>query len=212
MKIPYGVALVAFLLTATPAIADYQYYNNDRGGGYYYETQPQRNNSVVRPSIGLDYVYSDVELGKLPDEVPHKLNSFDATLGLKFGRYIGLEAFIQKSADTTKTVAEDLDLSSSFYAYGLDLNIYAPIMSDKVDFLVALGGAEYRFEEEIEPYSPMHMSFTEKEDCFGIRAGLGLQFYLSDRVAIRALGRYVWLNSDYLDYIKEFTIGGRVYF
>ena len=120
MKIPYGVALVAFFLTATPAIADYQYYNNDRGGGYYYEAPQQRrvyraddgyyrrseprNSFGIQPSIGLDYVYSDVELDTLPDEIPNTFNSFNIALGAKFGRYVGLEGFYQKSGNATEDI------------------------------------------------------------------------------------------------------------
>ena len=74
-----------------------------------------------------------------------------------------------------------------------------------MDFLFALGAAQYKFEGKI-------FDFKEKEDCFGARAGLGLQVNFNEHFAVRALGRLVWLDSDYLDYIKEFTIGGRVYF
>ncbi len=209
----YITILTVLLLGITSAHADYEYYNDNNNGYYnnsrssYFNNKKDVSTFSVRPSVGLDYVYSDVFVGDdlLRDYVGHRFNSFNVSLGLRFGQYIGLEAFYQKSDDAEKDVY-GFNVATNFYAYGADLNFYIPTQFRSLEVLVALGAGQYEFEAELKGLA------SESEKKFAPRAGLGLQYNINEYIGIRGMGRIVWLNSDYVDDIQELSIGARVYF
>ena len=190
------------LLSTKPLLAEYTYYNDN---SYRKNTRENPDTFDIQASIGIDYVYSDVEIDDIfEDYIPHTFNSYNISLGTRFGKYVGLEAFYQKSNDADRNIL-GYNVSTNFQAYGIDLTLYGPTQYDNLFALLSLGAGNYNYEASI-------LNFKEDDDCLGIRVGAGLQVDITKHFAIRMQGRLIWLDSESIDHMREFTIGTRIYF
>lgn len=116
---------------------------------------------------------------------------------------IGIEGFYQIAGG----VNDDLGDDSDFRVYGVEFIMELPA-SELIDFVASLGFVKYEFE-----HTP---SGGEKirEDCEGVRFGLGFQINLNKHIALRTMYHYSSINSniDKFDNISELTAGFRIYF
>ena len=82
----------------------------------------------MRPYVGIDYAYSDADISKIDNKqyFNHQFNTGDINVGVRMGKYMGVEAFFQKSMEEKKTVFNTIKTKADFYAYGLDLMGYMP--------------------------------------------------------------------------------------
>ena len=166
----------------------------------------------MRPYVGIDYAYSDADISKIDNKqyFNHQFNSGDINVGVRMGKYMGVEAFFQKSMEEKKTVFNTIKTKADFYAYGLDLMGYMPV-HEKIELIGALGVAQYDVTAKArntETGAKIH----HDDSGFGIRMGAGVQYNITDNVAVRALGRYTWLDVDNVNHLKEFVIGARYSF
>ena len=172
-----------------------------------------------KPYVGMDYVYSDAGMKEDLDEVyESKYNSFKFDLGAKLNKNFGLEFFYQQSGEEDKThptadvLGADVKISSKFKAYGVDAIGYLPL-TDKLEGLGSIGFAKYDFEAEYNLIG--YGADTADEDNLGMRFGLGLQYNITDNVAVNGIARYIKLNDsddDAIEDITEFSVGARYTF
>lgn len=163
--------------------------------------------------LGADYVYSDIKYDTpsvrnrtahtMPNEPATKFNNFSPVIGLSaYG--IGLEAFILGSGSEEKN-----SLESKMRAYGIDF-VGEASLSDNFTFVASLGIAQYKFENKDKKE---HRSYDD--DSTGPRVGVGLQYYLTRNIAVRAMYHYTLLNSGKhgnYDAVSEFSGGLRFIF
>lgn len=156
--------------------------------------------------IGTDYNSTNAELNDGYDNiVADNYISGSLNVGIKFNQYLGIEGFFQKSNEESSL---DSYLKTSFYAYGTDLLFYTPL-NKKTNFLVSTGIAKYKVEAKLK-YAGL--SINDSESGIGTRVGLGLEYNIDKNWSIRAIGRYVMLNLDSVENIKELSLGIRYYF
>ena len=138
--------LSVFLLNIERSLAEHTYYNDN---SYRKNIKENQNAFDIQASMGIDYVYSDVEIDDIfEDYIPHTFNSYNISIGTRFGKYVGLEAFYQKSNDADRNIF-GYDVSTSFQAYGIDLNLYGPTQYDNLYALLSLGAGNYNYEASI---------------------------------------------------------------
>ena len=168
-----------------------------------------------KPYVGLDYVYSDAGMKDNLDELyESKYNSFKFDLGAKLNKNFGLEFFYQQSGEEDKNfdIGAPLEVSTKFKAYGVDAIGYLPL-TDKLEGLGSIGFAKYDFEAEYNVIG--YGKDTKDEDNLGMRFGLGLQYNITDNVAVNGMARYIKLNDsddDAIEDITEFSVGARYTF
>lgn len=156
--------------------------------------------------IGTDYNSTNTELNEVYDNiVADNYISGSLNIGIKFNQYLGIEGFFQKSNEESSL---DSYLKTNFNAYGTDLLFYTPL-NKKTDFLVSTGIAKYRVEAKLK-YAGL--SINDSESGIGTRIGLGLEYNIDEHWSIRAMGRYVMLNLDSVDTMKELSLGVRYSF
>ena len=160
--------------------------------------------------LGADYVNSHIKYNKNKNarqtEKPESnYNGYAPVIGISaYG--ISLEAFLLNTPTKEKNSIE-----TKIRAYGFDI-IGEASLSDNFTVLASLGLAKYEFNTKNKK-----TTFGAKTDDSnnGPRFGIGLQYYISRNLAIRAMYHYTLLNSgedDLYDAVSEFTAGLRLYF
>lgn len=164
----------------------------------------------MRATVGMDYTYSNADIEKVDgiNAFKNSLNSGAINAGIKFNRYMGIEAFYQQSENGTKTVLNDIKTKSKFDAYGADVIGYMPV-HDKIDLLGSVGLAQYETNATIMDYSEVAKA---SEDGLGVRFGLGAQYNVTENWGLRAMARYNWLDLDNVNHITELSAGVRYTF
>ena len=156
--------------------------------------------------IGADYNSTKVDLENgWNDIVDDTYNSGTLNLGLTFDKYFGIEGFYQNSTEKEGAYSS---LKTNFNVYGADLLFYIHI-NDKIDFIATTGIGRYEVEAKIKYYN---LTISETESDTGIRTGIGLQYNINDHWSFRAIGRYIHLNMESVDNMKELSLGIRYYF
>lgn len=225
------------------------YYPSNVSGNYssYNQQSAQRKSAEVKHfSIGLDYVGSSFGMtdksvtlhspltggadytGKV-DDLDNKHSSLSGNIGWRPWRYLGFEAFYQKSLENSDVVYREsyagypkfaqveYDLKSQ--AYGIDAIGYIPL-SSWFELLATAGVANYDITGELKfkgydlstanPYSSNTTKLDENKVAF--RYGGGAQIWLSQRLAFRAMYRYTTIGGTFYDDISEFSLGVRYNF
>lgn len=162
----------------------------------------------MRPYVGLDYIYSDVDMDEATDGTTfkHKFNNASMNVGVKVNEYMGLEAFYQMSMVEDKNLTDQRN-KSKFYAYGADVMGYMPVY-EGLEVIGGLGLGQYEFKR-----TSLGAIYDKNSDSgIGVRMGAGLQYNLTENVALRAMGRYTWLDVDHANHLTEFTVGARYTF
>ncbi len=169
----------------------------------------------VKPYVGLDYVYTSADMKDNMDQVlEDKYHSFNLNAGARFNKYVGVEAFYQKSGEEEKSVVDvdgdTLKAKTRFDAYGLDVAGYLPL-TEKLEGVASVGLAHYKFKLK----AGGDYEGSESESNMGYRLGLGAQYNFDEHVALRVMGRFVQLDDGSDDAIKnlaELTAGVRYTF
>lgn len=163
---------------------------------------------------------------KEKDALDNKNTAGSLVLGAKINRYFGVEAFYQISDKKDSTTKKNGTLpisipveyndiykgSMKYRAFGIDLQGYLPI-TQEIELLASLGMAKYYFDvtgsfQRSFPYegfggSSLNEIWKEDGDSLGIRLGIGVQYNVTDNIALRAMARYIKMNDD--DYVKNLT-------
>ena len=155
-----------------------------------------------RPYVGVQYNYTEIDAA----EVSPDMNSYSVVVGTEYNRYFGTELFYQNS-DKSNDIVDDVKLKSDFEAYGLDAYAYLPLGCDRVWSVFATGGiANYDVD-----YSSI--DGKEKDNGLGYRLGAGVQYSVTNNIAVRALARHIWADKlDEVDDMKEFSLGVKYVF
>ncbi len=160
----------------------------------------------IEPYVGLDYVYSRADF-KSGADLKKDYNSGSVNVGTRLGKYAGLEAYYQLSGSRSTRLADDVKAKSKFHSYGLDIFGYLPLgCEDKVDLLASVGAGNYNIKVKNIPEGKYD------KDHMGYRFGVGAQYNFNEHVSARAMYRYTYLDTKYLDNMNEFTAGLRYTF
>ena len=191
----------------------------------------------IRPYIGVDVTAASMDFGAeqwvrgYEGETGYfedDSKSLSGVVGIKFNKYISLEAFYQQSGEEShrdntyfsSDGDEDYDKTTIQYkSYGADLIGYIPV-NQNIEILAALGLAQYDFETNISMYAlnaqgdhEKYFSEDKDFDSLGVRFGIGAQYNLTKHIALRGMARYVHMTDDeYIKSITEFSLGLRYMF
>ena len=160
----------------------------------------------IKPIVGIDYVYSDVGLKNGWEYLAKdKYSSINLTGGVKIGKYFGAEAFFQHSNEQDGLSTPYGSLKTQFYGVGADMIGYVSV-HEKVNVLGTVGMGYYKVKAELA-------NIEDSEKGLGMRLGTGIQYDLTENVALRSMVRYVKLNSfESMDDMVEVTAGLRFSF
>ena len=205
------------------------YQRNDYQQYQYYESEKQNK---IRPYIGLDIATSKIDFGT-DDWVVDNYNggyeyhdnkneTLSFVVGAKFNKYIGVEAFYQKSEENEKKTIWDVGNAEvieedklSYTSMGVDVIGYMPV-NQEFELLASLGLGQYDFESSYEDSIIGYGSVGgEKKDfdSLGIRLGIGAQYNFNEHFALRAMARYIKMNDDeYIRSLTEFSLDLRYMF
>jgi len=164
--------------------------------------------------LGADYVnphvkYNNNKDAKNTEKPESNYHGYSPVIGISaYG--ISLEAFVLN----TPTKEKD-SIETKIRAYGFDI-IGEANLSDNFTVLASLGLAKYEFNTKNKNKNQASFIKTKADDSNdGPRFGIGLQYYISRNLAIRAMYHYTLLNSgekDLYDAVSEFSAGLRLYF
>ncbi len=150
---------------------------------------------TVDPYVGLDYVYSDMDMKHGADhQLENKFNSLSFNAGAKLHENFGVEAYYQQS-DTEGKHGRD----SRFYSYGVDAMGYLPV-AQNIDLIGSLGIGQYEFRAGGD------------DNGLGYRVGVGAQYSFNNNWSARAMVREVFLDEDVMDNMFEVAAGVRYNF
>lgn len=208
--------------------ASYQRENYRQSNYYNQYEEPNK----IRPYIGLDVATTKMDFGT-DDWVVDNYNggyeyhdnkneTLSFVVGAKFNKYIGVEAFYQKSEENEKKTIWDFGNAEvieedklSYTSMGVDVIGYMPV-NQELELLASLGLGQYDFESSFEDAIIGYGSVGgEKKDfdSLGIRLGIGTQYNFNEHFALRAMARYIKMNDDeYVKSLTEFSLGLRYMF
>lgn len=157
-----------------------------------------------KPYVGAQYNATHVTNNLVDTNV--NMHSYSVFVGTEYNKYFGTEVFYQNSNKWHKET-EDGKIKADFDAYGLDAYGYLPLGCDQVIApFVTAGIANYDFD----------LSSDEgkgSDNGLGYRLGAGIQYHVTENIAVRALGRYVWTDKlDGMDHFSEFSLGMKYVF
>lgn len=158
-----------------------------------------------RPYVGAQYNATHVNVKESNTNVD--MHSYSVFVGTEYNKYFGTEVFYQNSNKWHKVIDGEKN-KADFEAYGLDAYGYLPLGCDQViaPFITA-GIANYDVDSQVAGDA------KEKDNGLGYRLGGGIQYHITDNVAVRALGRYVWADKlDGIDHFSEFSLGMKYVF
>ena len=155
-----------------------------------------------RPYVGVQYNYTEVDA----EEVKPDMNSYSVVVGTEYNRYFSTEVFYQNS-DKSNDMVEGVKVKSDFEAYGLDAYASLPLGCDRVWSVFATAG--------IANYDADTSSIQGKseDNGLGYRLGAGIQYSITNDIAVRALARHIWADKlENVDDMKEFSLGVKYIF
>ncbi len=239
----------ALLSSVTWNTAVAQSYNSAYPSTYsaYGSQSPKvKTNDLKHFSIGFDYVIGtagiadqDITMSSpLPGgaDFTTKASNFDdgvdslnGNIGFRPFRYLGFEAFYQKSLENNDVQHSEsyagydkfaqAEYSMKYDAYGIDALVYVPVAT-WFEFLGSVGFAQYEFDAELKlngyrnDTRDLYRSVPYKinESKTALRYGAGAQIWLSKRLAFRAMYRYADIGGTFLEDIQEISLGVRYNF
>jgi len=219
------IFVLAAAVSMTALNANAQYYQQPQYQPVQYRTayqaQPQQQQYTPRavcqscylqPYVGLDYSFNQVDWGKDEDGddidsyIADKLHAGAVSLGVRVHDNFALESYYKKSAKAKKSdtlygvsFTSELELQS----FGVDAVFHSPRVGydNRVELIGSVGVAWYELKAHMRV--PGYGSDSEKDNHIGFRAGLGLQYYLNDNIALRLMGRYNYTGIDNDDKLGE---------
>ena len=199
-----------------------------------FASQANAEGYFFKPYLGLDYVHSwisETDLGNDANSEKIKLKEDNMSagqiaLGVKFHPNFAFEAFYAQSdkIESTNTwLSIDADgvsettakISEKYSVIGADFIGSVPVM-DGLEFLGSLGAGHYRIKNSVTgayTYDRVYFdtySNSESSNKWGVRVGVGAQYYLTDYLALRGMVRMSRIDSN--GSLTDLTAGVRVYF
>ena len=157
-----------------------------------------------RPYVGAQYNLTSASVKNMPNMDMH---SYSVFVGTDYNRYFGTEVFYQNSNKWHK-VYEGNKVKADFAAYGLDAYGYLPLGCDRVWSLLGTAGIasyKYDFDNGVDPKGDDH--------GLGYRLGAGVQYNVTNNIAVRGLARYIWADKlDQFDHMMEYSLGAKYSF
>ncbi len=226
-----------------PSNMSYNYSN--------YGSQPTpkaKSDDLKHFSIGFDYIFGSAGIADKPISLDNPLlggdpfetntsrfddrvDSLNGNIGFRPFRYLGFEAFYQKSLENTdvqyrESYAQDIRFAQTEYtlkyeAYGIDVLGYIPVTT-WLELLGTFGVSKYEFDAELNfnayrqatgndnLYKSTNYKINESKTA--LRYGVGAQVWLSKRLAFRAMYRYADIGGEFFEDIQEISLGVRYNF
>lgn len=152
----------------------------------------------LAPYAGIDYNYSLVDHDSSMNGVMSgHSHSGTVVLGSKVTPYAGVEAFYELSKKEHKA-----NYRTQIQGYGADVLGYLPLGCYGEWELVGSAGAGW--------YTAKYDK--DQDSGWGYRLGAGVQYNMTENVAVRAMYRHVWVDKSVLDDLNEFSLGIRYSF
>ncbi|MFV0625907.1 MAG: outer membrane beta-barrel protein [Alphaproteobacteria bacterium] len=160
----------------------------------------------VKPLVGLDYVYSYAEYKADNKKALQKnFNSPALVLGAQLNKYFSVEGLYQQTFNQSKN-HEGTKNKSKYRVLGLDAIGHLPLgCAQKVELLGLVGTGNYR-------YSAKNAYEKGSDDGWYGRIGGGVQYNVTDQVAVRAMVKNSWVDVKGLDSVLDATLGVRYSF
>ncbi|MBE6453909.1 MAG: porin family protein [Alphaproteobacteria bacterium] len=180
-----------------------------------------------------DIRFSDVSGLDIPsDSIIDDQDNIGIVIGTRPHSNLGIEAFYNRSY--SKNVVTQIDnrtinnsdyhmvntFISKYQAFGVDLLGYMPV-TDYFDFIAFVGLGQYMFDNEAK-FEVHYLeglnsavdkaSFDFGEDALGWRIGGGMQVNIARGLVLRAMYRYIKIQTDTIDSLQEFSVGIRFLF
>lgn len=151
-----------------------------------------------KPYVGAQYNLTSNSVKGLHTNVD--MHSYSVFAGTDYNRFFGTEVFYQNSNKWHKVVNGG-KLKADFAAYGLDAYGYLPLGCDRVFSLLGTAGiANYDYD--------IDDGVKGSDNGLGYRLGAGMQYNVTNNIAVRGLARYVWTDKlDGFDHLMEYSLG-----
>ena len=171
-----------------------------------------------------------------PDKAIADQDNIGIVIGTRPHPNFGIELFYNRSFDDNETINVDFNALGTnpgdplgqnhlvnsyitkYQAFGVDIFGYLPI-TDFFDFVAFVGLGQYYFDNEVthnqaystggvfgDPYVES-LSSDFSEDTLAWRVGLGAQVNIVRGLVLRALYRYIDVNTTAIKNIQEFSVG-----
>ena len=190
---------------------------------YINQHQKQYMQSVVRPYLGADYVYTLSHFKKVDDGAGNRIealkkpaNGFAVSGGLKFHEMLSAEVSYQQGFKARKNV-DGIKTENKLSVIGFDLIANTP-QDSNFEFLGSLGVGYYRLKYTFDDGA----KHSGRNSRIGVRMGLGGQYFVTDHIALRGMVRYNlvkmkgdrkdWQDLGALKRAIDFAVGTRIYF
>ncbi|MBR4106612.1 MAG: porin family protein [Alphaproteobacteria bacterium] len=156
-----------------------------------------------RPYVGAQYNLTSASVKDMPNMDMH---SYSVFVGTDYNRYFGTEVFYQNSNKWHKVINGE-KTKVDFEAYGLDVYGYLPLGCDRVFSLLGTAGiANYDFDIADN-------NAKGEENGLGYRLGAGMQYNITNNIAVRGIVRYIWADKlDNTDHMMEYSLGAKYSF
>lgn len=201
---------------------------------------PRQSTQGVQPYIGFDIGSSMLKLNdkkdkydlkglnlKMDDIFDNKHINFTGVAGMKINPRFAVELFYQQAQENDKKVsAARTDFSDSkvedklsYKAIGVDMLWLHP-PADVCDAIFGVGLAQYKFEGSVtETYhnnttdNGFKFTLEDDDDVMAMRLGVGLQYRVTDHIAMQAMARYIHMfDDDLITRMVEISLGMRYIF
>jgi len=162
------------------------------------------------PYIGAEYGYAigNYKEDYVKDTYKDNTDFWAVSLGVRATEYFGAEIFYQQS-QTAEQEKNGIKTEGSYYAYGVDFIGYLPTSDLSFSFLASAGAGMYKLEGK---YRSDSSDYDYDKVTSAMRLGLGMQYHLTQFMAVRVMARYVISDSDYLREMYEFAGGVQLTF
>ena len=172
------------------------------------------NAMEMKPYVGLDYNYSDAAIAHHdkdwgdPAKFNAQENNYDSLsliVGAKMHTNFGVEGYFQRSQNETREFHGKN--TSRIQSYGIDALGYIPLGCDqKFELVGGLGIGSYELKTR------RNDTYRDKDEGIGYRMSAGVQYNVTDNMAVRGMYRHVIVNGSDLDRINEYSAGIRYMF
>ena len=154
---------------------------------------------TIKPYVGAEYVFSHAKVGGEANHSKHNFNSGKVDLGMEWDNFFDTEFSYQHSGELKSGNEDGGKIKTSFQAYAMDLYGKYPIMCSPLSAVGTVGAAIYHANFKGLP--------NEEFNRVGYRAGVGMQYDFTNHVSARVIGRYSYVNTNYLNNLMEVNAG-----
>ena len=160
----------------------------------------------VQPYVGIDYVHSGADMSH--DKIyEDSLKALAVSAGVLNIENMGFELSYQQSEQAKKNTTEGQS-KTEYKSYGIDGVYYLQAFEN----LYLLGGAGLGYYEINRKLKNTTVAKSEKDNHWGLRAGVGVQFNLDENWALRGTAKYHFINSGAIKHMIDWTAGIRYFF